>query len=826
MPDALGNVTTYTYYGPTDSAKYRLHTIERGGMVLYSYTYDSKGRVQIATNPTGLILTYTHNDLDQITSITYPDGKQKIYTYSSCCPKLIDSYTDRSGRTTYYTYDAMKHLIQLKNPDGTLIKHDYDADGNEIRLTDTNGNVTRFFYDSSDRLIKKLYANSKEEDYSYDADDLLVNKKNARGAAASYLYDPNNNLTGITYSDGTTPNVSYTYDAYNRITSRTDGIGTWNYTYDANSKLLTVQTPWDSSPTLAYSYDDEGRRTSISPEGGDAIGYGYDAIGRLSTITAGGRAFASSYPTGSPSPIPVSLTRPNGSATNYQYDPLQRLTEISNLNSVPQVINAIDFTYNSPSNMDMRDTETITNGQPMNLSSNVITYNYNNVNQLLNSSNPARTYTYDADGNMIAWFTPDGYEATGTYDAENMLTSASNAIIAKYDSDGKIIWQYTIGSPFSLGSGRITAKADGSIIISAINHGDFDGNVFSNSSSYYDYFISKLINFNPSSTISSPIDGATLNGTTIISGTATDRSGTGIEKVQISINGSDWLDASGTSNWSYTWAPTSNGQFNIKSRAIDNQGNIEFPGTGITLTVIIPPISSIASPVNGTVIYYICGDTCAITGAATDPLGLGISKVEISTDDGTTWKGPSDGIQDTSGSGTWATWSYAWMPPAVGSYIIKSRATDSLGTTEIPSAGNSIIISKAVGTGSSIFGLPAGLLSLDTQHHYDDNELVYDFNINYDIPTVPSGSWTTSAIDLGQIQSVIITALATTTPNLNISYEISYKSNSTDPWSTWQPLTQSPKTLRFFQIKADVTSSNTSLPGQISNFTVTCYPSN
>ncbi len=421
----LGNVTTYTYYGPTGAAKYKLHTIERGGLVLYSYSYDSKGRIQTVTDTTGLILTYLYNDLDQITSITYPDGKQEAYTYSSCCPKMIDSYTDRSGRTTYYTYDATKHLTQVKNPDNTIIKYVYDADGNMMALTDANGNVTWFSYDSSDRLVGKSYADGKGEVYVYDGEDLLISKKNARGITASYSYDPNNKLTGITYSDETTPNVSYTYDTYNRVTSRTDGIGAWNYSYDANSKLLTVQTPWDSSPSLTYSYDDNGRRANLQQQGGDSITYGYDTISRLNKITSGTRVFTSAYSTGSPSPIPVSLTRPNGSVTNYQYDPLQRLTEVSNMNSVPQVINAADFTYNSPTNVDMRDTETITNGQPMSLTNNLVNYNYNNVNQLTNSTNPARTYTYDADGNMTSWLTPDGYAATATYDAENRLSTVS-----------------------------------------------------------------------------------------------------------------------------------------------------------------------------------------------------------------------------------------------------------------------------------------------------------------------------------------------------------------------------------------------------------------
>jgi YD repeat-containing protein len=65
----------------------------------------------------------------------------------------------------------------------------------------------------------------------------------------SYRYDANHNLTGVSYNDSTPP-VGYTYDAYDRLDTMTDGIGAWNFGYDANSQLTSVDGPW---PISLYS---------------------------------------------------------------------------------------------------------------------------------------------------------------------------------------------------------------------------------------------------------------------------------------------------------------------------------------------------------------------------------------------------------------------------------------------------------------------------------------------------------------------------------------------------------------------------------------------
>jgi hypothetical protein len=91
----------------------------------------------------------------------------------------------------------------------------------------------------------------------------------------------------------------------------------------------------------------------------------------------------------------------------------------------------------------------------------------------------------------------------------------------------------------------------------------------------------------PSSTITSPASGSTVPlGTVTVTGTASDTGGGVVGGVEVSVDGgTTWHPASGRGAWSYTWSPTSGGSANIRSRAVDDSGNIESPSAGVTVNV-------------------------------------------------------------------------------------------------------------------------------------------------------------------------------------------------------------------------------------------------
>ncbi len=90
----------------------------------------------------------------------------------------------------------------------------------------------------------------------------------------------------------------------------------------------------------------------------------------------------------------------------------------------------------------------------------------------------------------------------------------------------------------------------------------------------------------PTSTIVTPADGATVQaGLITVNGTATDVGGV-VGGVEVSVDGgTTWHAASGRESWSYTWTPTGPGSVTLKSRAVDDSGNLETPGAGIQVTI-------------------------------------------------------------------------------------------------------------------------------------------------------------------------------------------------------------------------------------------------
>jgi len=105
----------------------------------------------------------------------------------------------------------------------------------------------------------------------------------------------------------------------------------------------------------------------------------------------------------------------------------------------------------------------------------------------------------------------------------------------------------------------------------------------------------------PTSTIAAPTKGATLQlgNTVTIAGNAADSGGGVVGGVEISLDGGQtWHPAKGRESWSYSWTILTAGSLNIKSRAVDDSGNLETPSAGVTVTVPKAAVS-IDAQVNG-----------------------------------------------------------------------------------------------------------------------------------------------------------------------------------------------------------------------------------
>jgi len=92
----------------------------------------------------------------------------------------------------------------------------------------------------------------------------------------------------------------------------------------------------------------------------------------------------------------------------------------------------------------------------------------------------------------------------------------------------------------------------------------------------------------PASAITAPANGATIaaGSQVSITGTATDTGGGVVGGVEVSVDGgATWRPANGRANWNYTWTANSSGSVTIKSRAVDDSGNLGAANAGVSVTV-------------------------------------------------------------------------------------------------------------------------------------------------------------------------------------------------------------------------------------------------
>lgn len=91
----------------------------------------------------------------------------------------------------------------------------------------------------------------------------------------------------------------------------------------------------------------------------------------------------------------------------------------------------------------------------------------------------------------------------------------------------------------------------------------------------------------PTSTITLPGGGtAAANSTTVVAGTAVDAGGGQVGGVEVSVdNGVTWRRAIGRENWTFLWQTGPPKSVTLRSRAVDDSGNIEVPGAGTAIDV-------------------------------------------------------------------------------------------------------------------------------------------------------------------------------------------------------------------------------------------------
>ncbi len=162
-----------------------------------------------------------------------------------------------------------------------------------------------------------------------------------------------------------------------------------------------------------------------------------------------------------------------------------------------------------------------------------------------------------------------------------------------------------------------------------------------------------------------------------ITGSADDGLGSGVQRVDVSIDSGPWIAAEGVANWSQVITLTG-AQVNVRAQAIDGVG-LRSAIVERTITVDNQPPS-----VQQTLPAVVTGSTTIVNGTASDaPTGGLVARVDVQIDDeGALWD-PASNLAEQGGGAQ--GWNFAWQLPALDGQLrrMRARAMDAAGNISV-----------------------------------------------------------------------------------------------------------------------------------------------
>jgi YD repeat-containing protein len=248
-----------------------------------AYSYDSTGRLNGLTYPSGRTVAYTFDALGRISQVstTPQGGTQQIVASNIAYQSFggVKGYTLGNGRAYARGYD-LDGRIASYNLGTQSFALGYDAASRISSITDSANaaNTNTYSYDNLDRLIGAVLPSlpfvygydavgnrtsktvgSATDSYAYGATSNRIASIAAQGGATrTYDFDPN----GSTTSDGIN---QYLYGTRGRMVQSTGALGATTYQVNALGQRIRKTNTTDDR---VFLYDTRGRLIAETDPGG------------------------------------------------------------------------------------------------------------------------------------------------------------------------------------------------------------------------------------------------------------------------------------------------------------------------------------------------------------------------------------------------------------------------------------------------------------------------------------------------------------------------------------------------------------------------------
>jgi len=286
VPDSTNDVITVMVNGLVQSK-----TTKTG--LTYAYHYDGLNRLTGVTDPRTGQVALSYNEKGQVEWKEDAASNKTWFAYDPATGRKA-AETNALGNSTLYRYNLRGQIMEVGGSAQYPVQYDYDDCGRQTALytmRGTNGwDITRWHYDAGTGLVtNKVYADGHGPSYAYTPDGKLATRTWARLYGSSrlatyYQYDLAGGLTNTVYSDGT-PSVSIAYNRLGQKKQVVDASGTNTFGY--NTRLqLTNEFNVGHASSLSRMYDDFGRPSGIALGDDYAVSYGYDDLGRFTSVSS------------------------------------------------------------------------------------------------------------------------------------------------------------------------------------------------------------------------------------------------------------------------------------------------------------------------------------------------------------------------------------------------------------------------------------------------------------------------------------------------------------------------------------------------------------
>jgi len=294
--------TKYTQtYNMTYDAFDKLTKVDVGGASLAEYTYAGQnGNLTKTTYGNGDYVNYAYDSLERVSQTSYNDRGSVSYIYNGLggLGKVSDAET---GRSYLYNYDSLGRLIGMNEQNNSGIIQSFFADydnANRVstikyRVSPTWNNTLgtarayAYYYASADGNLDYITTPGGPITYSYDGFNRLTSKK-VKNTSGMVIVDKN-----LGYLDGaTSSNTTTLVQTLSNLTNTGTTINSYTYGYDAVGSIIRIT----GSDDRTYTYDKQGQMLT-EKIGSTTYTYTYDSAGNILTRTGGDANKTWSYAT-------------------------------------------------------------------------------------------------------------------------------------------------------------------------------------------------------------------------------------------------------------------------------------------------------------------------------------------------------------------------------------------------------------------------------------------------------------------------------------------------------------------------------------------------